>query len=66
VEELPRLFDPHWQANHGGVGAGLGLVIAKWLVEAHGGRIAAHRGRGGGLTVAFTIPLLPADAPYGG
>ena len=37
-------------------GAGLGLAIARGLVEAHGGRIWAERRTGGGTSVSFTLP----------
>ena len=37
-------------------GAGLGLAIARGLVEAHGGRIWAESGPGGGARVSFTLP----------
>jgi signal transduction histidine kinase len=57
--DLPHLFEQYWQAEHGAAdaGVGLGLTIAKSLVEAHGGRIMAERARSGGLTVAFTVPI---------
>jgi signal transduction histidine kinase len=57
--DLPHLFEQYWQAEHGAAdaGVGLGLTIAKSLVEAHGGRITAERARTGGLTVAFTVPI---------
>lgn len=40
-------------------GAGLGLSIARSLVEAHGGRIWAQSGAGEGMKVSFTIPVWP-------
>jgi signal transduction histidine kinase len=57
--ELPHVFDPYWRAprNASSAGAGLGLTIARWLVEAHAGRITAERARGGGLSVVFTVPF---------
>ena len=54
-ERLPHLFRRH--AGAGG-GSGLGLVICKGLVEAHGGRIQAESaGVARGTTVTFTLPL---------
>jgi signal transduction histidine kinase len=59
ITSLPRIFDQYWRAEQrtsvGGVG--LGLSIARWLVELHGGSIQAVNTPGGGLTVAFTVPL---------
>ena len=63
AERLRHLFRRH--AGKGGGGSGLGLVICKGLVEAHGGRIrAASAGVGLGTKVTFTLPAAEeADAP---
>ncbi len=61
-ERLPHLFRRHVGAGEGG-GSGLGLVICKGLVEAHGGRIrAASEGVGRGTRIAFTLPAATEEA----
>jgi two-component system, chemotaxis family, CheB/CheR fusion protein len=47
-------------------GAGLGLAIARGIIEAHGGRIGVADGAGKGTTISFTLPLAPATntAPF--
>ena len=53
-EELPKIFQKYWQGHGGRTGAGLGLYIAKALVDAHGGRIWVESGSSTGTT--FTSP----------
>jgi PAS domain S-box-containing protein len=55
VEERGRIFDRYWQAKRGG-GVGLGLSIAKALVELHGGRIWCESEPGAGASFFFTVP----------
>lgn len=57
-EQLPRVFDRYWQAGRTDrQGAGLGLAIAKGIIEAHGGRIWIESTPGEGTTASFTLPL---------
>lgn len=55
---LPRLFERFYQGQDPGVstGLGLGLYIARMLVEAHGGRIWAESEPGHGSTFVITLP----------
>ena len=56
--DLPYVFDRFWQARSTRrAGAGLGLAIAKGIVEAHGGAISAASEPGRGSTFAFTLPI---------
>lgn len=52
---LPHIFDRFVRAADSG-GAGLGLAIAKSLVEAHGGSISATSTLGRGATIRFELP----------
>jgi len=55
-DHLPLVFDRFWQGDARRVGAGLGLAIARGIVEAHGGRIRAESASGAGSTFSFTLP----------
>ena len=53
--DLPHVFERFYKSSDSG-GMGLGLSIAKYLVEAHGGKIWAESEAGRGTKISFTIP----------
>jgi signal transduction histidine kinase/DNA-binding NarL/FixJ family response regulator len=55
-EDLPRLFDRFWKGSQSS-GTGLGLPIAKGIVEVHGGTLTVNSAPGRGSRFEFTIPL---------
>ncbi len=69
-EALPRLFEPFYRGGGRGPrakGMGLGLAVAKRLVEAHHGQIWAENRPGGGARFTFRLPLgQPAETSQGG
>lgn len=58
-DDLPKLFDRFWRAEKSRArssgGAGLGLAIARQLIEAQGGTITASNVPGGGLKITFEL-----------
>jgi CheY-like chemotaxis protein len=58
-DALAHIFERYWQARNAPRGAGLGLFIAKGIVEAHGGEIVVDSIAGEGTTVTFNLPLTP-------
>jgi signal transduction histidine kinase len=55
TQALGRIFTKFWRGGSRG-GTGLGLYIAKGIVEAHGGTIEAGRSPDGGAVLRFTLP----------
>ncbi|MES1240820.1 MAG: ATP-binding protein [Acidobacteriota bacterium] len=59
-ENLPRIFDPYFSTHD--TGTGLGLPIARRVVEEHGGTITARNRTERGLEVVITLPVDPSPA----
>jgi signal transduction histidine kinase len=63
-EELPRIFGKFWQGKRGDHrGVGLGLAIARGIVEAHGGSIGVRSEVGRGSVFSFSLPVWSDDEP---
>ena len=64
TEDLPHIFDRFYRsvASRSLPGSGLGLAIVRDIVESHGGTVFAESRRGGGSTVGFTLPTIPAPS----
>jgi light-regulated signal transduction histidine kinase (bacteriophytochrome) len=59
-DQIANVFDRYWQARRSDQeGSGLGLFIAKGIVEAHGGRIWTEARAGAGATFVFILPKAP-------
>jgi signal transduction histidine kinase len=64
AEHVTHAFERYWQEEGSDRrGSGLGLYIAKGIVEAHGGHIWIDSTPGHGTTVHFTVPIARAEAP---
>ncbi|MBS2034073.1 DUF4118 domain-containing protein [bacterium] len=56
-EDIPRIFDKFYRAKGSNLsGSGLGLFIAKGIVDAHGGKIQARLRKNGGLEISCWLP----------
>jgi signal transduction histidine kinase len=62
ADNLARVFERFWTETPGKKGTGLGLFIAKGIVEAHGGRIWVESELGHGTRFFFTLPIAEAAA----
>src|SRR6266508_6472382 len=64
AEHLPRLFERFYRVDRARArddgGTGIGLAIARSVVEAHGGRIRAESQVGKGSVFTFDLPVAPA------
>jgi two-component system sensor histidine kinase KdpD len=61
-DEIERIFEKFYRGRRGQAkieGTGMGLAIAKGIIEAHGGKIHAENRPGGGAVISFSLPLHP-------
>jgi heavy metal sensor kinase len=63
--DQPRVFDRFFRVDKARAramgGAGLGLSIAQWIVEVHGGEISVASAPGHGSTFTVVLPVKPSD-----
>jgi signal transduction histidine kinase len=64
-ERVPELYEPFrrldGQRTADGRGLGLGLSIAKAIIDAHGARIESEPGAGGGLEIEVSFPAAGSE-----
>ena len=61
-EDLARIVQPYFQGDAPArAGTGLGLAVARWVAEQHGGRLVASNRDGAGLAVALCLPARGPD-----
>lgn len=67
-QDLPRVFDRYFRgqetAEEGKKGTGLGLFIAREIIEGHKGTIHAESKYGSGASFLFTLPLFGVNAIF--
>jgi signal transduction histidine kinase len=65
ANHLPRIFERFYRVDESRArsdgGAGLGLAICRWIVEAHGGRIEVASKVGKGTTFTVHLPATPSE-----
>lgn len=66
AEDLPFIFERFYRAEKSrtrgkSTGFGLGLSIAQWIVENHGGTVEVESREGQGTTFAVWLPMLPGE-----
>ena len=61
-DDLPRIFDAYYQSepDRRRGGNGLGLALARWVIEQHGGTISAANRTAGGCCITIALPLEAA------
>ncbi len=66
-EDQEHIFEMFWRAENPDVeGAGIGLVLAKQIIEGHGGQINVSSVPGEGTTMSFNVPLSPVGFSVNG
>jgi signal transduction histidine kinase len=63
TDHMGKVFEPFYTTKSEGTGMGMGLAIARSLIEAHAGRLVAENNTVGGATVWFSLPVGKTGAP---
>jgi signal transduction histidine kinase len=61
AKRVSEIFEPFYSTKSEGVGMGMGLAIARSIIEAHHGRMDAENNSDGGATVWFSLPGLDSN-----